>query len=107
MKREIGPGDNPIGKYNQNPILDSRKYKVELLDGVVDEYYHKILSQKLLSQVDEEGRESIPMKEISDHKIEKSAMRDWKKGLVTTKGWRILVEWKDGTQHWIPMKDIK
>ena len=56
MKQDIGPGGKPIGKYNQNPIFGSRKYKVELPDGVVDEFYHNILSEKLLSQVDKEAR---------------------------------------------------
>ena len=36
MKRAIGPDGKPIDKYNNNPILESRKYEVELLDGVVD-----------------------------------------------------------------------
>ena len=54
MMRDIGPDGKPIGKYNQNPVLDSNKYEVELPDGVVDEYYHNILSENLLSQVDEE-----------------------------------------------------
>ena len=27
-KQAIGPDRKPIGKYNQNPILDSRKYEV-------------------------------------------------------------------------------
>ena len=56
MKRAIGPDGKPIGKYNQKPILNSKKYEVELPDGVVDEYYHNILSENLLSQVDKEGR---------------------------------------------------
>ena len=49
---------------------------MEPLDGAVDEYYHNILLKNLLSQVDEEGRESILMKEISDHKIEKSTITE-------------------------------
>ena len=38
----------------------------------MDQYYHNIISENLLSQVDEEGRESMLMKEISDHNIDKS-----------------------------------
>ena len=56
MTQAIGNYGNPIGKYNQNPILESNKYEVELSDGVVDEYYHNVLSEKLLSQVDNKGR---------------------------------------------------
>ena len=51
MKHDIGPDRNPIGKYNHNHILYSRKYEVELPDGVVDEYYHSIISKNLQSQV--------------------------------------------------------
>ena len=43
IKRYIGPDGKPIGKYNQNPIFYSRKYEVELPDGVVDEYYNNII----------------------------------------------------------------
>ena len=25
----------------------------------------------------------------------------------TTKGWQIMVEWKDGTTSWIPLKEVK
>ena len=54
MVLAIGPNGKPIEKYNKNPILDSRKYEVELLDGVMDEYYHRIFSENLVLQVDEE-----------------------------------------------------
>ena len=73
----------------------------------MDEYHHNILSEKLLSKVDEEVKESIIMKEISDKNINKYTIREWKKGLITTKRWKLLVKWKDGTQDWIPLKNIK
>ena len=47
------------------------------------------------------------MKEISDHNNDKSAIREWKKGLITIKVWNLLVKWKDGSQDWIPLKDLK
>ena len=97
MKHDIGLDGKPIGTYNQNPILDSRMYEVEVPDGLMDEYYHMILLEKLLSQVDKGGREFMPMKEIADHNIEKYAIREWKKGIITTKLWNLLVEWKHGT----------
>ena len=25
----------------------------------------------------------------------------------TTKGWKLLVEWKDGQSTWVPLKDLK
>ena len=62
MKRGIGPDRNPIGKYNHNPILESKKYEVELPDGVVGQYYHNILLGDLLSQFDEERRVFVLIK---------------------------------------------
>ena len=51
MKWDIGPDGKSISKYNQNPILKSRKYEVELPNGLVDKYYHNIILDSLLSQV--------------------------------------------------------
>ena len=47
------------------------------------------------------------MREISYHKIDKSVIRELKKGLITSKGWKLIVEWKYGTQDWISLRDIK
>ena len=34
--------------------------------------------------------------------------RDGKeKKIRTTKGWKLLVKWKDGQSSWIPLKDVK
>ena len=27
--------------------------------------------------------------------------------MITTKGWDLLVSWKDGSRSWLPMKDLK
>ena len=43
----------------------------------MEEYYHNILSENLLSNVDEKR-----MKEIADYKIDKSAIRKRRKGLI-------------------------
>jgi hypothetical protein len=76
-----------------------------------------MVAESRYSQVDADGRESILMKEIVDH---------WPDGLgllvddayyvepngrtsrrMTSKGWKLLVEWKDGTMDWLPLKDLK
>ena len=68
----------------------------------------------MYSQVDEHGHAHSLIKEITDHRKDGSAVnaddgyvvgtqqRRW-----TTKGWSLLVEWKDGGSHWIPLKDLK
>jgi hypothetical protein len=31
----------------------------------------------------------------------------WRSHQIAMKGWRLLMEWKDGTTDWIPLKDLK
>jgi hypothetical protein len=76
-----------------------------------------MIAESLYSQVDADGREFILMKEIVDHRPDRSVvpvddaydvdpngqMTRW----MTTKGWKLLVEWKDGSTDWLPLKDLK
>jgi hypothetical protein len=53
------------------------------------------------------------IKEIIDHERDASAVQP-DDGFVagkqqrrwTTKGWKMLVKWKDGTSTWVPLKDL-
>ena len=57
------------------------------------------------------------LKEIVDHKSDESALRvddGYTVGRngnlhpkITTQGWKLLCEWKDGSTEWIALKDIK
>jgi len=107
-KRAKGEDGNPIGKHNANPLFDTRKFEVEFPDGDVQEYYANVIAENLFSQVDSEGRQMLLMESISDHKKDEQAIKKehWKGG-PTTKGWKLLVQWKDGTEDWIPLKDLK
>jgi hypothetical protein len=58
----------PVGVAHVNPLLDTRQYEVELEDGTTDAYFANIIEENLYSQVDNEGRELLAFKEISDHR---------------------------------------
>lgn len=60
----------PIGRSNENPILDSRIYEVELPDGEVFEYMANTFAENLYSQVDEQGCQHTILCQITDHKFE-------------------------------------
>jgi hypothetical protein len=56
------------------------------------------------------------MKEIVDHKKGKNALtkeeayfstKSCPKPKKTARGWRLLVEWKDGSTTWVPLADLK
>ena len=116
-KRLRGPDGEPIGKYNANPMLNSRKYQVEFQDGSMGEYTANIIAENMFAQVDDEGHQFFFLKEIIDHRkdaraitkdngftISKNGNRVPK---ITTVGWELLVEWKDGSSDWVKLKDIK
>ena len=38
VKRKIDSNNEPVGRANDNPILDSRIYELEFPDGRIEEY---------------------------------------------------------------------
>ena len=107
----------PIGTANDNPILDSRVYEVEYLDGHKAALAANAIAENLFGQIDEEGRRHVLLDDIIDHRHDKSALpkdqsfikskNGGQRRRETTKGWEILLQWKDGSTTWEAMKDIK
>ena len=56
----------PIGTASDNPLLDTREYEVEFLDGHVESMSANLIAQHLFSQVDEEGHRHILLDDIID-----------------------------------------
>ena len=82
-KRARGTDGNPIGRANDNPILDTRLYEVEQGDGTVRELQANIISENLFSQADLEGHQIMLMDEITGHKKDGSAITR-ENGFITT-----------------------
>ena len=107
----------PIGEYDPNLIMNTRVYDVMFPNGSVQQYSANLIAENMYSQVDSDGHSYALMDEIIDHQKKETAvdkvdgfMTDQygrKKRKYTTKGWDFPVNWKDGTQSWIPLKDIK
>ena len=107
----------PIGTANENPLLDSRVYEVEYSDGHKTSLAANIIAENLFAQVDDEGNRFQIMSEIVDHRTTGQEIRQQdafvttqtgtKRRRETTKGWEILVEWKDGSTTWVQLKDLK
>jgi hypothetical protein len=107
----------PIGKRASNPILDTRTYEVEFPDGSIDTLSANLIAENLYSQVDDEGRQYQLIDEIIDHRKDGSALQGDDGTYIdragknqpkrTTRGWEILVSWKDGTSDWVKLKDLK
>ena len=116
-RRAVDVEGRPIGTYNENPLLDSRVYEIEYVDGSLDNMSANIIAENLLSQVDEEGNRQMMIDEIIDHRVDATAIPitngsyTTKNGLTrkkrTTRGWELCVQWKDGSTDWVQLKDMK
>jgi hypothetical protein len=117
VKRAKGPDGMSIGRAHHNPMFDTRAYMVEFPDGSIDKYAANVVALNIYEQIDSEGKSYSLMHEISNHKKDNSALtiRDGytatrsgtKLPKKTTRGWKLLVDWKDGSSSWIPLKDLK
>jgi hypothetical protein len=108
-KRLRDPFGNPIGKRHDNPKLDTRMYQVEMQDGAILEYTANMIAENLHSQIDEEGKRYLIFKAIIDHRRDNSTVLEHHVDRMehTTKGWYLLVEWRDGTTSWISLSELK
>ena len=107
----------PIGTSNDNPILDSRVYEVEYLDGHRASLAANTIAENLFAQVDDEGFRTLLLQEIVDHRVNGREIKKDNAFIVspkggrrrkdTTKGWEILIQWKDGSTTWEVLKDVK
>ena len=106
------------GVYSDNPLLNSIIYKVEFPNGKIKEYAANVIAENMLTQVDGEGFSTSLIDGIVDYKKdEATAVPKSDKWVVTrrgqrrlrksTVGWKLLVRWKDGSETWVPLKDMK
>ena len=107
----------PIGTSHSNPILDTRLYEVEYLDGHKAALSANTIAENLFSQIDEEGNRHVLLQDIIDHRTDGSEVpledafihstNGGKRKKETTQGWEILLQWKDGSTSWETLKDVK
>jgi hypothetical protein len=111
------PIGNPIGNANDNPVLDTRLYEVEYLDGHKAALSANLIAESIVAQVDSEGHRELLRDKIIGHRTdgneaqESDAFVEAKNGVKrrahTTVGWEINILWRDGTTTWSKLKDVK
>ena len=116
IERKRGPDGTPIGRRNDNPIMDTREYVVQYPDGTEDSLTYAKVVEHIYSQIDAEGNQLHIFSDIVGHRknkravdkadqfVERGGNRYKKK---TTAGWDLEVEWKDGTTSWLPLTTLK
>ena len=68
IKQVKGNDGNPLGIWNNNPILDTSEYTVEMSEGSSQELTANIIAESMFTQVDSEGHHYQLLQEITDHK---------------------------------------
>ena len=76
-----------------------------------------LIAKCMVSECDPDGRQYRMLKEISDHRKNNTALivadgsyRTRAGNLVpkrTTKGWKLLMEWVDGSMDWVKLSEVK
>lgn len=93
------------GRYDPNPVLDTRVYEVMFPDGAIEQYAANLIAENLIGQVDENGHMHRMLESINDHRVD--GTQSDIQGSLTTRGHELQCQWKDGTTTWIPLKDMK
>lgn len=116
-RRAVGPDNRLIGTYDDDPMKSTMVYEVEFPNGESRVYSANILAEHMLNQIDEEPFSTTMLKGILNYsKDERIAVshddiftKDAKvqrQYMKTTKGWKLLVQWEDNSQTWIPLMDM-
>ena len=113
----MGPDRKCTGTYDHNPIINKMTYDVDFPEGEIREYAANVIAENILSQVDSEGFTVQHLSQIvnivsDESAVEKSELycttkRGNRRMRHTTCGWKFLVRWKDNSETWIPLKDMK
>jgi hypothetical protein len=88
---------------------------VRFEDGSSKEYAANTIAENLYSQVDPKGNEFLLLDEIVEFRKKDNAIHREDMFLDeakrqprrTTIGWDLLIQWKDGTTSWEPLKNLK
>ena len=92
-------------------------YEVQYLDGEKASLAANNIDENLFVQIEEDENHQVLMYEIIGHRSNEHAVKQHdafvitktctKRRKETTKGWELLIRWKDGGTDWVAPKDIK
>jgi len=86
----------PMGTANDNPLLDTREYEVEFLDGHVESMSANLMAQHLFSQVDKEGHQHVLLDDIIDFRKDETVVNIADAFITMKNG---VKRWRQTTQH--------
>ena len=107
----------PVCMANDNPILDSRMYEVEYEYVTKASLAANYIAENMFAQVDQEGNRHVLLDNIIYYRVNGREVKQQdsfitmrsgtKRRHETTIVWQLLVQWKDGSNNWVALKDLK
>lgn len=95
----------------KNPLLNSILYDVSFPDGQIKQYSANIIAENMYQQVDNDGYTKSLLKSIVNFEKDQSAVSKEDKYITTksgqqhlhktTVGWKLWVQFKDGSEFWV------
>ena len=61
---------DPVGITHKNPLLDTRSYIVEYLDGHEEDMHANLLAENTYSQVNKKSKRDLWINKITDHRCD-------------------------------------
>ena len=117
VRRKRNESGELIGRAHENPILDTRLYEVDFGAGTYQDYTTNLIMENLYAQVDDGGHQFSILKGIVDAKADETAVKKangWitmpnqlRRRRITTRGWKLKVQWEDGSESWVPLRVLK
>ena len=116
IERKRNSDGSMKGRAHHNPILDTRSYQVKFPDGQEAEFAANMIAENMYSQCDIDGNQFLLLDSIVDHKSDQTAVRSPDRYVIingrqypkkTTAGWKLCVQWKDGSTSWERLADLK
>ena len=117
MRRSVDVDGKLIGCLNDNPLLNTMVYDCEFSDGTTKAFAANTIAENIYLETDVDGFGLASSYSIMDHKCSGNAVRmedkyfttktGTKRLRPTTIGWKLLVEWTDGSRQWIDLKLLK
>jgi hypothetical protein len=97
--------------------MDLCMYEIEFHDRHKEAMSPNNIAVNMFAQVNEEGNRHVILDEIIDHRKDGHAVTmdnafiSYSHGVKlrreTTKGWQLLLQWKDGSTNWVTLKNVK
>ena len=90
---------------------------MEYQDGYKATLAANAIAINMFAQVDSEGNRHVMFDQILDHRTDGTELQladafiqsksGGRRRRETTKGWELLIQWKDGSTTWEKLKDLK